>query len=343
MLRQAVAQNVASAATCWIWNDGRVVASVAAGRTMYEGGREVHPDTVFDVASVTKPLAAALAARLVAEGVAQPSQCIIPGDSVTLEQVLSHRAGFRSWLPLFERVERKMRGTPDAARQIIRWARSADRVGEAGTRTEYSDLGFICLIPWLQETAGATLQVAIEERVTGPAGMTSTRYRPPASLPPPQADRIPATERLDHRGGVIQGLVHDDNAFCMGGISTHAGLFSTAPDLGRFAVSVLTCRQRDGWLPASMARWFTSPVCPGARTPGWDVRSPEGSSAGKSFGINSFGHLGYTGCSVWVDPDLQLVAVLLTNRVHPSSENLLIRSFRPRFHDRVHALVIEDS
>ncbi len=340
LLRGAVTSGVSSAASAWIWHDGRVVACAATGVTRADSGQPVCPDTLFDVASLTKPLAAAVAARLVAASLADPEEVVVSDPQATLTQVLSHRAGFEAWRPIHELVDGRLVGTEQARRAVIREAGLIPRK-QPDTRTEYSDLGFICLAHWLEQRCKKGLVQALLDDVTGPLGLVHTHYRPHGRTGDVPDEAVAATEIVSRRGGLIQGAVHDDNAFAMGGVSAHAGLFSTASDMGRFAVATLEACEKGGWLERSVARWFARPVAKGCRTPGWDVKSPEGSSAGNSFGTNSFGHLGFTGCSLWVDPEERLVACLLTNRIHPTSTNEAIRTFRPLFHDRVHELALE--
>jgi CubicO group peptidase (beta-lactamase class C family) len=199
-----------------------------------------------------------------------------------------------------------------------------------GQGTTYSDLGYICLVPLLESRAAAGLEEAVRTHVTGPLGLGATLYRPG------RAGGIAATECLERRGGTIQGTVHDDNAAAMGGVSTHAGLFSTAGEMGAFATAFLeSSRGRGTLLPRELALRAMEPVPGGERTLAWDTKSPRGSTAGRAFGPRCVGHLGFTGCSIWIDPDALTVAVLLTNRIHPTSASEGIRAFRPAFHDAV--------
>lgn len=334
ILRHAVDGGVAPGASAWIWHEGSVVAEACAGETRIDGGAAVTPGTLFDVASLTKPVAACLALRLVQEGRIAADEAVVRAPRAGLFDVLAHRAGFQAWLPLHEQVPEQEHGTAEGRRIVIEAARDAPR-SRPGQRTLYSDLGYICLVPLLESRSGAKLDEAVRRHVTGPLGLASTAYRP-GGAGAARVSRIAATERLEQRGGTLQGIVHDDNAAAMGGVSTHAGLFSTARDMGVLAAAFLeSSRGRGGFLSRDLAGRAMEPDAGGERTVAWDTRSPEGSTAGSRFGPRSVGHLGFTGCSIWIDPDALLVAVLLTNRVHPSSSSEAIRTFRPAFHDAV--------
>ncbi len=330
ILSQAVADGVAPGASAWIWHDGRVVAEACAGVTRLEGGAPVTPGTLFDVASLTKPVASCLALRLIEAGLLAAGDVVARGPEARLTDVLAHRAGFQAWLPLHEKVPADRWATPEGRRIVIEEALGSTRSAPGGA-TLYSDLGYIALVPLLETRAGQGLEAAVRTHVTGPLGLASTVYRPGAD-----ASAIAATERLAHRGGTIQGTVHDDNAAAMGGVSAHAGLFSTARDMGALAAALLeSSRGRSRFLSRDLAARAMVPVPGGDRTVAWDTKSPHGSTAGRAFSPRSVGHLGFTGCSVWIDPEGPVVAVLLTNRIHPTSASEGIRAFRPAFHDAV--------
>jgi CubicO group peptidase (beta-lactamase class C family) len=180
---------------------------------------------------------------------------------------------------------------------------------------------------------GRTLDDLAKSTIFSPLGMRDTMYRPPKKLWP----QIAPTEidnNLRHR--LVQGEVHDENAFAIGGVSGHAGIFSTAPDLAAFCQMLLNggvyAHQRV--LRRATIAQFTTPqqLSGGTRTLGWAVPT-EGGSSGHYFSTHSFGHTGFTGTSIWIDPDRQLFVVLLTNRVHPTRENTKIQQVRPALHD----------
>ncbi|HWP34819.1 MAG TPA: serine hydrolase, partial [Thermodesulfobacteriota bacterium] len=206
-----------------------------------------------------------------------------------------------------------------------------------GTRALYSDLGFVTLGAVLEAAGDAPLEALYRRYVREPFGLDETDYAPRGAPPPwPPGTAVAATEVSAWRGGVIEGEVHDDTAWAMGGVAGHAGLFGTARDLHRFAARWLAMAEgAAGPLPRPLVlETFRRQGAPGTtRTLGWDTPAPEGSQAGTRLAPVSIGHLGYAGTSLWIDPTRRLVVVLLTNRVHPTRENRRILAFRPRFHD----------
>lgn len=245
-------------------------------------------------------------------------------NEVTFRQLLAHSSGFPAYEKLFLRAKRKD--------DLLREAFSVPLKYAPGTHAEYSDIGFILLGVALERIANETLENFCDREVFGPLGMIHTTYNPPASL----KTRIPATaDDRTFRKRIIQGEVNDENASVMGGVAAHAGLFSTALDVATFAHAILgggspivrpetvkTFTQRENSPPGT------------SRTLGWDT--PSGNSqSGRYFSKSSFGHLGYTGTSVWIDPERQISVTLLTNRTWPDSSNKNIKEVRPKFHDAV--------
>jgi len=207
-----------------------------------------------------------------------------------------------------------------------------DLVYPPGSRSVYSDPGIILLGEILEQVAGQPLETFVRERVLEPLGMKDTMYLPPPGLLP----RIAPTEFDPWRGRLVHGEVHDENAFAMGGIAPHAGLFSTAGDLSRFAQMMLN-GGIGGMVSRGTIELFTrkAGIPESDRALSWDTKSAEGCSAGTLLSPSSFGHTGFTGTSMWIDPERQLYVILLTNRVHPTRENNLIREARPAVADAV--------
>ena len=335
---------------------GAVVGiSVRGGRFIYGTGRTglddptvPGPRTVYDLASLTKVVALTTGIMLaVDEGrlvLDTPVRLWVPEfagagkDQVTLRHLLTHTSG----LPPFRRLWLETATAAEARDTIL--ATQLDTV--PGTRTSYSDLGAILLTWVLEGSYGTSIDTLLEQRVFGPLGMHSTRYQPPATW----SRGIAPTEDDPWRGHILRGEVHDENAAWLGGVSGHAGLFSTAEDLltfGEWLLSGLTPTGTNGgdhrWpVPAPNALpSFVVPqhlVTGSSRALGWDTPS-EGSSAGTRLGPRSFGHTGYTGTSIWIDPDRALVVVLLTNRVHPTRDNPRLTPLRPVVADRVAEIV----
>jgi CubicO group peptidase (beta-lactamase class C family) len=327
---------------------------------------EVTPATFFDLASLTKPIATTTMAMILYErGLLEldaPVAGTIPqiladscgtvdarrGD-VTFRMLLAHSSG----LPAYERLFLKAHSRDELLREAFTTSLSAD----PATRAEYSDIGFIILGAALEQIAGESLDVFCQREILGPLTMANTTFNPPADkrkqIPPtaderqahgadvpackkPDAESHPsASQRSTFRNRIIQGEVQDENASILGGVAGHAGLFSNAEDVARFSHVLLS-----GGSPilrpetvSLFTRRESSPTGT-SRTLGWDTPSNP-SQSGKYFGPAAFGHLGYTGTSLWIDPDRQLSITLLTNRTWPDSSNQAIKQVRPRFHDAV--------
>ncbi|HEY7514165.1 MAG TPA: serine hydrolase, partial [Vicinamibacteria bacterium] len=320
-----------------VGREGRLAPVRPFGRLSYEGGAaETRADTIYDLASLTKVVATTtMAMILVDEGrvdLDAPVASFLPAfkggakDRVTLRHLLTHSSGLDWWKPLYEEIS----GREAYVDRIERM----DLAYEPGTRSLYSDLGTILLGEVLERVSGESLDAFAARHVFEPLGMRDTLFRPGPELLP----RIAPTEREPWRGRLLRGEVHDANAYAMGGVAPHAGLFGTAPDLARFAQMLLNGGVYDHRRIVSRAtleRFTRSAGISGSRRGlGWDTWSP-GSSAGTLFSPRSFGHTGFTGTSLWIDPDRGLFLILLTNRVHPTRENDAIRRARPAVADAV--------
>jgi CubicO group peptidase (beta-lactamase class C family) len=247
-------------------------------------------------------------------------------DKVTVWHLLTHSSGIDWWAPLYK----ELKGKDAYLRRIL----AMDLVYEPGAKSVYSDLGVILLGEILERVAGQDLESFARARVLGPLGMKDTTYRPGPELLP----RIAPTENDPWRGHVLRGEVHDENAAALGGVAPHAGLFSTASDLARFAQMLIGggVFEHQRIVSRETVERFTkrAGVPDSSRALGWDTPSGN-SSAGSLFGPRSFGHTGFTGTSMWMDPDRNLFVILLTNRVHPTRENNAIREVRRAVADAV--------
>jgi CubicO group peptidase (beta-lactamase class C family) len=345
VLERAIAERAFPGAAYGVLHRDSIAALDAAGRFTYEAGAPaVQPETVFDVASLTKVVATTAAAILLVDrGVFDPEARlgdILPGfvigmapgsgkERVTLRMLLAHTSG----LPAYETLFRN-HTTPAA---LLRATLRLPLEAKPGARIEYSDFGFILLGKVIEVLSGEPLQVFCAREIFTPLGLEATRFCPPreseSSIPPTEDDRT-------FRGRVIQGEVQDENCFVLGGVAGHAGLFSNVADLLRFAQCILAQgRTRHGatlFRPETVELFATRNGTPDGkfRALGWDVPT-EASSSGHYFGPRSIGHLGYSGCSLWIDPDQDLAVVLLTNRTWPDRSNNTIRQVRPVFHDAV--------
>src|SRR5271170_297155 len=246
---------------------------------------------------------------------------------VTVRHLLTHTSG----LPAFKEYWRTSKSREESLARIF----AEPLEYEPGTKEVYSDLGIILLAEIIERLTGKPLDTLSNQFIFSPLDMKNTMYRPPQKLWP----TIAPTEfdsQLRHK--LIQGEVHDENAYVLGGVSGHAGLFSTAPDLAAFSQMLLNggAYAHHRILKRATVAQFTKPqeLSSGTRTLGWAVPT-EGGSSGHYFSSHSFGHTGFTGTSIWIDPDRQLFVVLLTNRVHPTRENTQIQQVRPALHDAV--------
>jgi CubicO group peptidase (beta-lactamase class C family) len=240
---------------------------------------------------------------------------------------MTHTSG----LPPFKEYWRTSTGKADTLRMIF----AEPLEYEPGTKVVYSDLGIILMAEIVQRLTGEPLDKLAREYIFDPLGMKHTMYRPPQALWP----EIAPTEvdnQLRHR--LVQGEVHDENAFAIGGVSGHAGVFSTSPDLAAFCQMLLNggVYGHQRVVKRSTIAEFTVPqaLANNERTLGWVVPT-EGSSSGHYFSGHSYGHTGFTGTTIWIDPDRELFVVLLTNRVNPTRENQKIMEVRPAVHDAV--------
>ena len=319
----------------------RVALGEAGGASLGEGAR------VYDLASVTKPLTATVVARTIADGHLDWDTTVsavlgeLSGSAcadATIAQLLSHRAGLPAWGVLY-REDPWALGEPRSvpplgevsAAQMLE--RAASRRGLPGQEL-YSDVGYVLLGEIAARVTGAPLPRAWA--ALGCEDARGRRAREPSILA-----RMPRTERVDWRGDV-HGEVHDENAAVLldaGGNPGHAGAFGTALEVAAFAARFLGALTRgDGLLPPEIARAMVEPIPGGTHALGWDRRSGARPSSGARFGPRTFGHLGFTGTSVWIDPDAGAIAVLLTNRTWPSRANVAIRDARPRVHDALWAI-----
>ena len=339
-LRAQVDSGAFPGAVVAVGRHGRLALVAPVGHYGVDDPRPVEAGTVYDLASLTKVIALTTACMLLVDegrlALDAPAQRYVPElrgsekDRVTIRQLLTHSAGLAADLPLYDST-----ATRGAALALVDTAPLLD---PPGTQYRYSDLSAIVLMQAVERITGEPFDRFLDERVFGPLGMRATRFRPPAAW----RDRIAPTE-LDtvFRHRMLRGEVHDESAARLGGVSGNAGLFSNALDLARFAALLLN---EGSWDSLQLIRSETvaeftrrQPGVPGStRALGWDTPSDSGySSAGAKLSRRSFGHTGFTGTSLWMDPDRDLFIILLTNRVHPTRANTAILRVRPRVADLV--------
>jgi len=295
---------------------GYAVYQKGFGRLDWTGSsRAVSPsESIYDLASLTKVIATTTAAMILWDEnrlrLDAPVAAYIPEFSggaksrVTVRQLLTHQSG----LPAGRNIWRIARTPAEARKAVIATALAS----KPGTRVVYSDLGADLLAFVVETAAGEPIDEFLAKRVYGPLGMNNTGFRPADSL----VSRIAPTEVSPPRGYRIRGEVHDENAFALGGVAGHAGLFSTAADLSVFAQMMLNGGEYNGVRIASdsAVRLFTTRTA-GTRALGWDTADGQGGS-GQFLSPRAFGHTGFTGTSIWIDPERDMFVVLLTNRVH---------------------------
>lgn len=336
-----------------VFSQARAVVR-SKGQVIYEGG-SASAEAIFDLASVTKVMSTtAMLCRLSERGaldVRAPIRSLLPNVRVdaTVADLAFHRSGLPAFLPFFAQVSKEHpalfeRPTPELQRlvraEVVARVLDVPAERSVGAAAVYSDLGFILLGEAIATVAKKPLDEAFTEEVAAPLGLAScfrprsphivdtggTRPREPA----PGQEGLWQCQTWPSRPGEVD----DDNAWVMNGVAGHAGLFSTAADVARFGQAVL-----DGWLVSPLG-WSVDSTTPGStRTFGFDTPSAEGASCGPRFGRagtrGAIGHLGFTGTSLWIDFDRELVVTLLTNRVVFGRANIQIRAFRQAFHEAV--------
>ncbi len=341
--------------------EGQVVYHRAFGhRSLQPEVTPLHEDTIFDLSSLTKPLATTVAfLMLVREKKLRIDDRVsrifhnfgVHGKThVTFRHLLAHTSGLPAWRPYYQEVLKVERAgrvnflcSHGAKQHVYELIHREKPESEPGQASVYSDLGFMLIGDAIEEVSGVSLDRFCQERIFKPLGMRSTSFVDLSLLRTrrivPITDMIAPTEQCPWRKKILCGEVHDDNAYAMGGVAGHAGLFSRASDL-----NVLVSNLRDGYLgkasllpEALVQEMFTrdKTVPHSTRTLGWDMPAAVGSAAGTRFSKTTVGHLGFTGTSLWLDLERSVHVILLSNRVHPSRENEKIKDFRPVLHDLV--------
>ncbi len=348
-LASAVREGVApgAAGACARFREGAWQVVEATSGLLEPGGSSVQRDTPYDLASLTKPCVAMAALALVARGaldLGRPVVHYVPelagthGGAQTMAALLSHRGGLSPWGGLFELIPGPIASTETQA-FMLREASSRTAPDPMAEGSVYSDLGFLVAGEVLARVSGLALEKVVSREVTDPLGLTSHIFYAATLGAEARAQLVSGvapTEYCCWRGRVVRGEVHDENCAAYGGVAGHAGLFGDVGGVLRFGMAMLdVLAGRSRWLESEMLRAALKPQPGGGHVIGWDTKSETGSSAGGLFSASSFGHLGFTGTSLWCDPERELCAALLTNRVHPTRDNQAIRAFRPRFHDDV--------
>ncbi len=338
VINKAIEDEAFPGAVVLIWKDGKTIFEKIYGNFTYDlTTPKVNTNTIYDLASLTKVVATTTAAMIcydrklisLDDKVVKyiPEFGLNGKENITIKNLLIHNSGLPAW--------KKFYGRDLKYDDVIKEIYSSQLEYKSGEKTVYSDLGIITLGKIIEKVSGKTLDVFCKDEIFIPLKMESTFFNPDDSI-----KKLCAPTEIDNywRMKTLQGEVHDETSAMLNGVAGHAGLFSTAEDIAKL-LSVLINKgkvDQKTFIKQSTIELFTKRASKeSTRAIGWDTKSDSGSSAGKYFSKNSFGHTGYTGTSIWADPDRNLFVVFLTNRVYPTRENTKIQKVRPRLHDAV--------
>ncbi len=338
IIDNAVKDSAFPGASLLVWQNGKTIDEKGFGHFTYnKNSPKVDTSTIYDLASLTKVIATTTAIMLcydkkllsLDDKVSKfiPQFAVNDKENITIRNLLLHNSG----LPAFKRFYKKYK-TPE---EVINDIYSSKLIYKTGSKTVYSDLGFVVLAKIVEKISGRRFDSFCNEEIFKKLDMKNTYFNPPDSL----KKKIPPTEIDTYwRHRLLQGEVHDETASILNGVSGNAGLFSNVLDIRNFLSMIMNGGIFEGkqFIKSNTIRLFTQKNdYSNDRALGWDLKSDKNSSAGNLFSEDSFGHLGYTGCSIWVDPDKNLFVVFLSNRVYPTRYNLKITKIRPALHDAV--------
>jgi len=349
MLEKGLSEGAFPGAVLLVARGREIVVHQEVGlRSVWPKQEPMTRETIFDLASLTKPLATTLAImKLVDQGkiaLGQPLSEIIMStplkekESLTPRLLLNHSAGFTAWKPFYSDLMKERAG--ERKWMLRNWILQEPLAYSPGTDCLYSDWGFMILEWIVEEVSGMPMHQSLEDNFYQPLSLNNTFLN--TGVLPTRFDRtmFAAAKDCPLRDRIIRGEVEDDVAYALGGYSGHAGLFGTAEDVHTL-VALLTdlyTGKRDDYLtPETVRRFFRRQnIVEGCTWAlGWDTPSFENSSSGKYFSAKSVGHLGFTGTSVWMDLEKNVIVVFLTNRTLTSVDNEKIKAFRPRIHDLI--------
>jgi len=346
LMNSAISDSVFPGAVLLFGSSNKVIYSKAFGNYTYDkNSPEVKTNSLFDLASVSKVVGTTSAAMmLVGEGKLKLDEKVttyLPEfnnngkGKITIRNLLLHNSG----LPAFKKYYDEF----STAEEVINDIMNLKLDNLPGEKYVYSDLGMITLQKVIERITGKGLDKFLHNNLFSPLEMNNTMYNPSKAL----KDKCVPTE-VDNfwRMRLLQGEVHDERAYLLNGVAGHAGLFSTAPDLSNFATMLLNngkYKSKQIIKNHIIKKWTTKQSFQSDRALGWDTKSVKGySSAGTLLSKNSFGHTGYTGTSIWIDPDNNIYIILLSNRVHPTRNNKKIIKFRPILQDLIFKTLYQD-
>lgn len=377
--KDAIAGGIFPAADLLVANGGEIVYS-----SRYGDAREHTCFDISSLTKPVST--ATLAMMLVAEGLLKLDDTVyqwLAGarephhKQMTVRYLLNHTSGLPAWHPYYRELPISLVGTEAGKRLVLDSCYSEPLLSEPGGKTLYSDTGYILLGEIIEQAGGEPLDALFAQNISKPLGLHDTFFVRSVGAPIPTSQRhtdttadqhVPTpkhgfpkerrrkteeehmrfapTEDCPWRERVIHGEVHDQNAYALGGAAGHAGLFSTAEDLHKFTLALVSSyRGKSDWLTQEVVRTFITEAKAKPEEEefvlGWNRPSRRNSASGRNFSPNSIGHLGYTGCSIWIDIEKDFWIILLTNRINPSSTNQKIKSFRPQIHDLIYKELIK--
>ena len=338
LINSSIGDKAFPGAVVLISKNNKIIYEKGFGHLTYDDTSAiVTKNTIYDLASLTKVIATTTAAMICYDKrlftLDDPVSKYIPAfgkngkENITIKNLLLHNSG----LPAFIRFYK----TTNNANEVLNEIYSCKLSYKTGTKTVYSDLGMIIMGKIIERVTGKSLDDFCKKEIFDPLGMTSTYFNPSDSL----KYKIAPTELDDYwRHRLIWGEVHDETASILNGVAGHAGLFSTAEDISKLVNVLLNKGLYEGkqFIKPQTIKLFTNRNSDqSTRALGWDTKSEENSTAGDLFSMSSFGHTGFTGTSVWVDPTRDLYVIFLTNRVYPTRKNHKISKVRPALHNLV--------
>lgn len=358
---EAVEHGVIPGATAIVRKGEEIVFEGAFGyRSIVPERSPMAIDTVFDLSSLTKPLATTIATMLLAQdGKIRLDDRVtrffhnfsVHGKShITFRHLLAHCSGLAAWRPFYQQIadvekhgKVNFMASHEAKEFVYEEIHREKLEAPPGTRTIYSDLNFMLLGETVERISGMALNRFCREKIYRPLGLRSTDF---IDISLVRSRRLKPVEELfaptsfcPSRKRLLLGEVDDENAFAMGGVAGHAGLFGCVREVDRIVRELVACHSgRSGLLPQKIVSefWTRDATVDGSTWAlGWDTPSPEYSSSGHHFSPCAVGHLGFTGTSIWIEPAREIAVTLLTNRVHPKRDNQAIREFRPKIHDLI--------
>ncbi len=350
-MKESISEAMRNAVNDGVFPSAQLLVSKNGETIFHEAFGNATLDTIFDCASLTKPISTTtLIMQLCAEDkirIDDPISRYLPrcqredGEGITIRHLLNHSSGLPAWQPYYQTIPTDDIGKPAGKMEVIDAVCREPLAYKTGYQSIYSDIGFILLGEIIEAVTKNTLDKLFAEQVAKPLSLTNTFFIPlnTSTLKHLNTSFAP-TEDCPWRHKVMRGEVHDQNCYAMGGVAGHAGLFSTTTDINKFITAFVESYKSGGFLPKETVERFLPfrhklTECNSTWLLGWDRPSYTNSQAGQHFSPISIGHLGFTGCSMWIDLEKDIWIVMLTNRIHPTTINEKIRQFRPTIHNTI--------